>query len=198
MKKCLLLSILLLSTTLGASLAHAGNWYAVAFDGDLSWGSTRDQASKAVAIKEAMNACRNVSGQNSSPKNGCRILGVGSDSGYLAIAVSPSRIHYAIGKDEEVAQQTALRGCVEETPETETCSIELSKYNGTPPKTNNVASNVQPSGNCRPRTATVRCSSQCYNGDCVVTYENGCKMRVQVGSHFNSFENRWDYDSPRC
>jgi hypothetical protein len=52
--------------------------------------------------------------------------------------------------------------------------------------------------NCRPQTSTIHCSSQCYNGDCVITYENGCKMRVQVRPSFDSFSNEWKYPSPQC
>lgn len=53
-------------------------------------------------------------------------------------------------------------------------------------------------GNCRPRGDTLRCTSQCYNGNCIVTYENGCKVRVQVQPKFNPFNNQWDYPSPSC
>lgn len=52
--------------------------------------------------------------------------------------------------------------------------------------------------NCRPKTPTLRCSSQCTNGDCTVTYENGCKMRVQVQPQFDSFTNQWTYPAPSC
>ena len=53
-------------------------------------------------------------------------------------------------------------------------------------------------GDCRPRTSQLRCQSQCYNGDCEVTYENGCKMRVQVNPKFDALTNRWKYPSPSC
>lgn len=53
-------------------------------------------------------------------------------------------------------------------------------------------------GSCRPRGNTLRCSSQCTNGNCLVTYENGCKIRVQVQPTFNSLNNRWDYPAPSC
>lgn len=49
---------------------------------------------------------------------------------------------------------------------------------------------------CRPNTPTIRCSSQCYNGDCTITYENGCKMRVQIRPQFNGAS--WVYGSPSC
>ncbi len=52
--------------------------------------------------------------------------------------------------------------------------------------------------NCRPTTPSVRCSSQCTNGNCIVTYENGCKIRVQVPARFDSFNNQWTYPAPSC
>lgn len=52
--------------------------------------------------------------------------------------------------------------------------------------------------NCRPNSPSIRCSSRCTNGDCIVTYENGCKMRVQVQPRFDGFMNQWVYPSPSC
>lgn len=49
-----------------------------------------------------------------------------------------------------------------------------------------------------PATPTVRCQSQCTNGNCVVTYENGCKMRVQVPAKYDPFSNQWTYPAPSC
>lgn len=51
---------------------------------------------------------------------------------------------------------------------------------------------------CRPTTPTIRCTSNCVNGDCVVKYENGCKMRIQVQSRYDSFSRRWTYPAPSC
>jgi hypothetical protein len=185
-------TLLLSGLLLAASLAHSGNWYAVTIDDDLNWGAKRHANSKATAIKEAMGTCKEVA---TKP---CKILGVKSGTGFLIIAASPSHLRYALNEDEDEARRVALEGCAKETPVSQTCKIVLSEYNGVPPKTDKVASNVQPSGNCRPRTATIRCQSNCINGDCTVTYENGCKMRVQVDPHYNSLENRWEYDSPNC
>lgn len=52
--------------------------------------------------------------------------------------------------------------------------------------------------NCRPNTKTIRCTSQCSNGDCVVLYENGCRLRVQVQPNFDPFTNQWVYPAPNC
>jgi hypothetical protein len=54
------------------------------------------------------------------------------------------------------------------------------------------------SESCRPRTSNVTCQSQCVNGNCTVTYSNGCKMRVQLQPHFNPFNNQWEYPAPSC
>ena len=51
---------------------------------------------------------------------------------------------------------------------------------------------------CRPQTASIKCSSQCQNGSCIVNYENGCKIRVQVQPTFDAFNNQWKYPSPSC
>lgn len=51
---------------------------------------------------------------------------------------------------------------------------------------------------CRPTGSSIRCESNCVNGDCVISYENGCKLRVRVNAKFNSFNNQWEYPSPSC
>lgn len=51
---------------------------------------------------------------------------------------------------------------------------------------------------CRPNTPEAPCTSDCRNGDCVLTYENGCKMRVKLRPEFDPFTNKWVYPIPRC
>lgn len=58
--------------------------------------------------------------------------------------------------------------------------------------------NAANNGSCRPTTTSVSCSSQCVNGDCVLTYPNGCRMRVQVQPRFNGFTNQWEHPAPSC
>ena len=52
--------------------------------------------------------------------------------------------------------------------------------------------------NCRPNTSQIQFTSQCTNGNCVITYENGCKMNVQVQARFDPFTNQWKYPAPSC
>lgn len=51
---------------------------------------------------------------------------------------------------------------------------------------------------CRPQTASIKCSSQCQNGNCIVSYENGCKIPVQIQPTFDAFSNQWKYPTPSC
>jgi TPR repeat protein len=53
-------------------------------------------------------------------------------------------------------------------------------------------------GNCRPTGPSIRCQSRCTNSDCIVTYENGCEVRVQVQPKFNPFNSQWEYPAPGC
>jgi hypothetical protein len=54
------------------------------------------------------------------------------------------------------------------------------------------------SQSCRPNKSNISCRFQCTNGSCIVTYENGCKMSVQVQPRYNPFTNQWEYPSPAC
>ncbi|MBM5572320.1 MULTISPECIES: hypothetical protein [Deefgea] len=51
---------------------------------------------------------------------------------------------------------------------------------------------------CVPRSNQRSCRSSCSNGDCLVTYSNGCKIRVQVDQTFDPLTNQWSYNSPSC
>jgi hypothetical protein len=63
-----------------------------------------------------------------------------------------------------------------------------------------VSSNTNPTqgGDCRPRTSNLVCQSTCSNGDCLVTYQNGCKVRVRVNPKFDPMTNNWTYPAPSC
>ena len=61
-----------------------------------------------------------------------------------------------------------------------------------------MATQPRRTGNCRPTTSSIRCQSRCTNGNCIVTYENGCEIRVQVQAKFNPFNSQWEYPSPGC
>lgn len=55
-----------------------------------------------------------------------------------------------------------------------------------------------PEKSCRPNTPSVRCSFQCTNGNCAVTYENGCRMRIRVQPRLDPFTNKVIFPDPSC
>lgn len=76
---------------------------------------------------------------------------------------------------------------------------------GNVPESRPLAANAKPAatpprktGNCRPSGPSIRCQSRCTNGNCIVTYENGCEIQVQVQPKFNPFNSQWEYPAPGC
>jgi hypothetical protein len=58
--------------------------------------------------------------------------------------------------------------------------------------------NSNQSQSCRPNTNPIRCTSNCVNGNCKVTYENGCVIEVTVQPKYDPLNNMWTYPSPQC
>jgi hypothetical protein len=150
------------------------------------------------AKKEALKACGNSK---------CKLQWVESAPGFFAIAKSEKNadgnenlyLQYG-GTNSDSVDELAIEKCEENN--NAKCHIIKSsaiagkiKINSPPQPT--AASEIS-GRNCRPRTASLRCTSQCVNGSCVVTYENGCKMHVDVQSRFDPFTNQWTYPSPSC
>jgi hypothetical protein len=48
------------------------------------------------------------------------------------------------------------------------------------------------------RPGVVSCNTNCRNGDCYRTYEDGRKVHFQATQKWNPFENRFDWDSGSC
>lgn len=138
----------------------------------------------------------------------CKIVDLLSEPGFISLARSDedkegnAHFHtsYAYGNFEE-AYKTALGKCKEVSGRE--CKIVISTsiagtLRGESSANAKPVAPVVTNQNCRPKTPTIRCTSSCANGDCVVTYENGCKMRVQVSPRYDSFQNAWVYPSPSC
>lgn len=114
--------------------------------------------------------------------------GNGQTYGYLAYGIEAS----------DQADKTALAGCSRKGGKN--CAI--TRWGVIPGRIQTAqapapALTAKP-GNCRPTTAHLRCESQCTNGACVITYENGCRMQVQVQPRFDGFTNQWVYPTPSC
>lgn len=152
--------------------------------------------SLADAVKKALETCG---------KPDCKVVDKEQTPGFFALAKSePTANGDAIfhlvyrSSDSDNADAQAKQNC--ESRSAKPCSLLMSGaipgiYSSEAP-TRPVTDVAEQS--CRPRTPTIRCTSRCTNGDCVVTYENSCQIRVQVRPNYNGMTNQWDYPSPSC
>lgn len=139
----------------------------------------------------------------------CKVIDEITDPGFIAVARTQNDdspgyfvIVYA-QTNSDLADKDAVASC--EKRAKEPCRVAFSgaipgKIAGTSPApppapAPGVTANAP---SCRPTTATVRCTSQCTNGDCRITYENGCQIRVQMQPEYDPFSNQWKYPPPSC
>ena len=148
----------------------------------------------AAARKSALDGC-----------TGCKVTDVITEPGFYSVAQSVtdaagnSIFHLAYAFDDsDQADQQAVSRCRERSGR----ECKLVHYGVIPGTIHKALPTSAPArqaeASCRPNTPTVRCTSQCSNGNCVVTYENGCRMRVQVQPRFDGFSNQWTYPAPSC
>lgn len=201
-------------------------WMAVAWsleEGEvmaLRVASNKETEGEAKAL--AISSCEEQSGR----KGSCEIVWPAvSGQAWFAVAANKNDIGLGVSHiSAEAARKQSLESCAE-TSEGAPCSVVDEIENAAPlpvPKSfvelearikreeaqRKAARSARVSApapvpvatdtSCRPRSETVRCTSQCSNGDCVVTYENGCKIRVQVAPKFNPFNNQLEFLAPNC
>lgn len=141
----------------------------------------------------------------------CKVLEVYDyrKPGFIAVARtakqdSPVNFYTAWGfTDSNRAHESALEGCRKKAGEP--CNIFYSGAIPGPIPVHAAAKTIEPAPmaatnprSCRPTTATVKCDSKCVNGNCVLEYANGCKIRVRVESNFNPTNNTWEHPLPSC
>lgn len=172
-----------------AAMPSSADWVAFARDSDGAWGIVVRQPSKKQAEAMAMKQC-----SKNSKKMKCRVIGSSDRLGYVAVATSKTSVLAELRDSLEEAKRFALDACAENTSKEDYCEIRWTGINGV------VREQTQPSrsGNCRPKTKEIRCRWNCVNGDCILEYENGCKVRVNVSPRFDPFSNQWTYPSPSC
>lgn len=195
-------------------------WAAVASNQEdaifLEYNAESYEAAKAGALRGCEAKAAN--------KGNCKVIQdmVTANKAWFAIARNSGSSLYLRASEgsEQDAKQRAMDAC-RKGPEGTSCQVtEVRENQGltvAPPAFTKLKARIErdekqrqmpkkvavgpgPSGNgeCRPQGNTLRCTSQCSNGDCVVTYENGCKTRVQVQPRFDSSNNRWVYPAPSC
>lgn len=135
----------------------------------------------------------------------CKIVDVFAKPGFIAYAM-PKDGNGAIFvawqyKNSGQADKDAVQGCEENAGSP--CRLIYSGAIRGRMKTAAPAPAPKPpapaaAASCRPNTSVIRCSSQCTNGNCIITYENGCRIRVQVNAVYDPFTNQWKYPAPSC
>jgi hypothetical protein len=128
--------------------------------------------------------------------NQCKVISRSELPGYGALVCGDDGCSWALGEESgQAAVDAAFSQCDRHYKNCESKNIKFwEDFEGFA-----LSKAANPSvGDCRPKTKQLSCQSSCTNGDCVVTYENGCKMRVEVSPRFDSFQNRWVYPSPSC
>ena len=147
----------------------------------------------------ALRLCReqaNDSGLTKLAKS-CKVTLRGKGPGYGALSCGTEGCAYNTGHaSEQEAVDTAYTDCTE-AGYTNCNDSNISTWKDFEGFAK-VKTAAAPVGDCRPRTAQIRCSSSCNNGACVIKYENGCTRQVQVQPQFNPFNNQWTYPSPSC
>ena len=148
------------------------------------------------AKKKALEACGDAS---------CRITFERTDPGFYSLAKSKldndgnATYHLTYGyANSDEADKKAKQNC--EKAAGRDCDR---LWSGAIPGIFNVASTpsrspAPPEKSCRPNTPSVRCSFQCTNGNCAVTYENGCRMRIRVQPRLDPFTNKVIFPDPSC
>jgi hypothetical protein len=159
-------------------------------------------AASDVSLQEARQSALRYCGDSD-----CKVTNDFTTPGFLAVARTKSEqsepyffVAYAYA-NSDAADQAAISGCAQKAKED--CRVVWSGAipgdmgtKGPTPVQAPAAGRDAPS--CRPTTQNIRCSSQCTNGSCIVSYENGCRIRVQVSPRFDPFKNQWIYPAPSC
>lgn len=155
---------------------------------------------QADADAAALQRCKSSAKKNGLGKLAvqCKIYARGQEPGFGAVSCGDDGCGWAVGRTTiQEAENAAYEACSKDIKNCASKDLKSwSDFAGfNEPKAAPPASS---SGNCIPNTPVRRCSSQCTNGNCLVTYENGCKVRVQVSPRFDPFSNQWQYPSPGC
>lgn len=161
-----------------------------------AWYRSNNYDSQKEADNAALEGCRVEARKNGIANRAgkCKVVTRAKGPGYGAVVCGNNGCNWATGyESSQAAVDAAYDGC---NKNYQNCPSENIKYwEDFAGFARKPAAKVAGS-DCRPRTSYLRCQSSCTNGDCIVSYENGCKMRVQVSPQFNGAQ--WIYPSPSC
>lgn len=155
-----------------------------------------NQPSKKAAEQKIMKTCSENAKKNKHTGK-CKFLGASDAPKYIAFFHKKDGKGFGVSSNAD--RQQAIDDAYAECSKQGECFDTAAKVDFDEVEQQSRPATTAAAGdNCRPRTREVRCRSNCVNGNCVVEYENGCKIRVQVSPRFDPFTNQWTYPSPSC
>jgi len=188
-----------LACLIGSSISHAYTAIAVV-DGAIqeSFNSRSGSGTQKLADQGAITGCREAITKAGFPKlaKRCRVAMRAKGPGYGAIVCGVEGCAYNTGYDiKQESLDAAWKNCDQAGYTNCQANDIVNWYDDNFPAARTATNQ---GGSCRPTTARVQCRSNCVNGNCLVSYENGCKIHVQVQPKFNPFNNAWEFPSPAC
>lgn len=176
------------------SIASA-EWIGLATTVDGGWGISAGNQTQKEARTKAKSGCQSYTKKVCKNVNTFNTL-----EPYVAVAQSKTWVEATSAQTIDIAVDNALNRCASHTDKDDVCNI---VWKGINRKLDTAKQVIPPASaknkkSCRPNTNPIRCHSNCINGDCVVTYENGCKIQIQVSPKYDPFENHWKYPAPQC
>lgn len=165
-----------------------------------SWMVAYNYKSQKEADKDALEGCRVEARKNgiSGMAKSCKITDRAKGPGYGAQTCGDDGCAWVSGSDDQQqANDTAYNNCSKSYKNCNSQNLTIwEDFAGFKQAAKKQSPAAEKS--CRPTTNTIHCTSHCENANCLITYENGCKMRVQVTPEYDSFTNQWKYPSPAC
>lgn len=183
--KLLFIARYLLALAITTSSFHASAFTSIAsIKGHAldAWWSASNYMSQKEADRDALEGCRSEARKNgiSSLAKTCAIVSRAKGPGYGAVTCGDDGCSWTTGYgDKQEAVDAAYVSCKDSYANCRSENIntwsDFSGFKQTAPK--RVAA---PNKSCIPTGSYRSCTSSCVNGDCIVTYQNGCKVRVLV------------------
>ncbi|MBV6322153.1 DUF4189 domain-containing protein [Duganella sp. HSC-15S17] len=164
-----------------------------------SWFNSTDYESQKEADNDALEGCRVTARQRGigNLAKQCKVVTRATGPGHGALACSENGCSWSIGHGTLEEAVTVAREKCSKTYANCQDTLNWKDFKGFASKSALLQKSQVP-GDCRPRSNQLQCTSSCTNGSCVVTYQNGCQIRVQVQPQFNPLNNTWDYPAPSC
>lgn len=186
-----LITAIIVAVGMSISAGNAQADTAVAVDGfDIYYRSSADTLKK--AREDVLTYCK-----QESKVGKCRIISQSKpgSGGYAAIATSQARWAVVMGHGSQPdANAAALESCASITSTEDVCNVIMTFYDNSRVATRPNGKDVQK----LPVKNVFRYSDQCYNGDCVRTFESGKKVRFQAPYCYDGIAGKWDWKPNGC